>query len=153
MRIIILFAVLFLITGNTVFCKEGEKASKKIVMLAFEKTRFKSELIEEMKKQLVDSGVKVFVKEHSDRGLDAKAFAFDAVFITNSGVRSQVRPWIVKWLEKNQKYKDRIVLHTTQTKDWKVVADVDIVTSASSRGDVKELATKYVGILKKILKK
>lgn len=127
--------------------------SKNQVLLAFEKTSFKSELIDEMKKQLEETGIKVIVKEHSSGWQEPKAADFNAIFITNSGVRSKVRPWIQDWLKKNSKQKDLILLHTTQTRNWTVKADVDTVTSASSRGDVKKLANDYVSLIKKILKK
>lgn len=145
--LVFMFAVTLF--GNDL--KKPEKSPR--VLLAFEQTRFKSELIEEMKKQLAKAEIEIVVKEHSKEGLAAKAADFDAIFITNSGVRSQVRPWIIEWLAENNKQKDRILLHTTQTSGWKINVEVDAVTSASSRGEVKQLATDYVNRIKKILEK
>lgn len=148
------FLFMILLFTVSIFAEENKKSENKAkVLLAFEKTSFKSDLIDEMKKRLEKSGIEITVKEHSQDGLNAKAADFNAVFITNSGVRSQVRPWIVKWLTSNKKQKDIILLHTTQTRDWEVKAEVDTVTSASSSGDVKKLAEEYVNRIKKIIKK
>ena len=124
-------------------------APKKRVLLAWEKTRFKQALIEEMAKQLEAQGYAVTRAMHSKKGLAQKAADYDAVFITNSGVYSKVRPWITKWLEANKAHAARILLHTTQTSDWKVEAKVDAVTSASKKADVKRMAADYVARLVK----
>jgi hypothetical protein len=114
------------------------------VLLALEDTRFKKELVAEMKTILAPKGYKITVVEDSEKQIAAQsAKNFDAVFITNSGVMSKVRPWIVEWLKVNAASKDKILLHTTQKMDWKVVADVDVVTSASDLGIVKKLAAEY----------
>jgi len=122
-------------------------AASKRVLLAWEKTRFKRALIEEMAQLLEAQGHTVMRLMHSKRGLEAKASDFDAVFITNSGVHSRVRPWITKWLAANKAQAARILLHTTQTRDWQVQADVDAVTSASKKADVKRMAADYVARL------
>lgn len=129
----------------------AQEAPKKRVLLAWEKTNFKQELVEEMERQLTSQGCEVTKVQHSKRGLDAKAADYDAVFITNSGVHSKVRPWIVEWLAANKEQAARILLHTTKTGDWTVSADVDAVTSASSKGDVKVLAADYAVRIVKIL--
>jgi hypothetical protein len=114
------------------------------VLIALEDTRFKKELVAEMKTILAPKGYQITVVEDSEKKIAAQSAAkFDAVFITNSGVMSKVRPWIVEWLKVNAASKDKILLHTTQQKDWKVVADVDVVTSASDLGIVKKLAAEY----------
>ena len=131
----------------------GELAVRKPrVLLAWEKTRFKSALIEEMERELKARGCDVVKARHTSKGLDARAADYDAVFITNSGVRSKVRPWIVEWLAANKAEAARILLHTTQTSGWKVDVSVDAVTSASSKSDVKSLAAEYVARIEKILK-
>ena len=131
---------------------EAKGQGKGRVLLAWEKTRFKESLIDEMEELLVAQEFEVVKAEHSKKGLDKSAADFDAVFITNSGVHSKVRPWISEWLEKNKAQSDRILLHTTQTRNWKVEAVVDSVTSASSRADVESLAATYVKRLTKIAK-
>ena len=124
------------------------------VLLALEKTRFKEKLVTEMKHMLGKEGYEVSVLMHSKKkGLEAKAADFDAVFITNSGAHSKVRPWITAWLAANKAEGNRILLHTTQTRDWKVKADVDAVTSASSKNEIGALARDYVAKLKAIIDK
>jgi hypothetical protein len=146
-----LVGVLCVIAGLAV----GEEAkSSPRVLLALEKTRFKEELVEKIKELLGKDGYEVSVLIHSKKkGLEAKAADFDAVFITNSGAHSKVRPWIMKWLDANKAEGKRILLHTTQTRDWKVNADVDAVTSASSKSEVDKLAKDYVARLKAIISK
>jgi hypothetical protein len=129
----------------------AQEAPKKRVLLAWEKTDYKQALVEELERLLTQQGCEVTKALHSKRGLEAKAADFDAVFITNSGVNSKVRPWITEWLAANKAQAGRILLHTTQTRDWKVIADVDAVTSASSKGDVKGVAADYVARIGKIL--
>jgi hypothetical protein len=129
----------------------AQDAPKKRVLLAWEKTDFKQALVDEIERLLTQQGREVTKVLHSKRGLDAKAADFDAVFITNSGVNSKVRPWITNWLAANKALAARVLLHTTQTSDWKVTADVDAVTSASSKDDVKALAADYVARIGKIL--
>lgn len=125
------------------------------VLLVSEKTRFKDALIDEMETGLKADGFTVVRALHSKDGFgDHAAGDYDAVFVTNSGVRSEVRPWVVDWLTKNREQASRILLHTTQTKDWTVELDVavDGVTSASSIGDVKKLAAAYVQRLSALAK-
>jgi hypothetical protein len=129
----------------------AQEAPKKRVLLAWEKTDFKQALVEEMERLLTQQGCEVTKALHSKRGPEAKAADFDAVFITNSGVHSKVRPWITEWLAANKDQAGRILLHTTQTSGWKVIADVDAITSASSKGDVKALAADYAARIGRIL--
>ena len=149
MRLVGLCCVIVLSAG-AVFGQDAA-AKKPKVLLAYEKTRFKTALVEAMQKQLAATGCEVNVVRHSKKGLDAVAADYDAVFITNSGVNSKVRPWIMEWLASNKDQQGRVLLHTTQTRKWPVKVDVDAVTSASSKRDVEELATDYVGRLKGIL--
>jgi len=129
----------------------AQEAPKKRVLLAWEKTDYKQALVEEMERLLKQQGFEVTKVLHAKNGPDAKAADFDAVFITNSGVNSKVRPWITDWLAANKAQSARILLHTTQTSDWKVIANVDAVTSASGKGDLKALAADYVARIGKIL--
>ncbi len=128
-----------------------EQKSQPRVLLAFEQTRFKSALVEAMRQRLQEAGMRVTVAQHTSKGLDAKAADFDAIFISNSGANSRVRPWIVEWLAANKAHQGKILLHTTQTRDWKVQADVDAVTSASSQDRVDDLAARYVQRLKEMV--
>ena len=122
------------------------------VALALEQTRFKSALVNEMEKLLERDGVEVTVVNHADGELDTiDPAAFNAVFITNSGVNSRVRPQVVSWIEAQEPYTSRILLHTTQTRDWTVETTVDAVTSASATREVATLAREYVEKLRAIL--
>jgi MarR-like DNA-binding transcriptional regulator SgrR of sgrS sRNA len=129
----------------------AQETPKKRILLVWEKTDFKEVLVEEMERLLAQRGCQVTKILHTKSGLDAEAADFDAVFITNSGVNSKVRPWITEWLAANKAQTARILLHTTQTSNWKVIANVDAVTSASSKGDVKAMAADYVARIGKIL--
>ena len=129
----------------------AQEAPKKRVLLAWESTDFKQALVVEMERLLAQQGCEVTKLQHAKRGLDAKAADYDAVFISNSGVNSEVRPWISEWLAANSAQSGRILLHTTKRGDWAVVAGVDAVTSASSKDDVKALAADYVARIDKIL--
>jgi MarR-like DNA-binding transcriptional regulator SgrR of sgrS sRNA len=143
-----------LIACSTIFLAAtvlAQEAPKKRVLLAWEKTAYKQALVEAMAPLLARQGCEVTQVLHSKRGLEAKAADFDAVFITNSGVNSKVRPWITQWLAANKAQAARILLHTTQTGNWKVIADVDAVTSASRKDDVKVMAADYVARIGKIL--
>ena len=119
------------------------------VLLAYENTRFKRSLIKEMQKQLEDRDVSVTVVRHSSRGLEIEESSqYSAIFITNSGVNSEIRPWIVEWLNENRDF--NILLHTTQTRSWEPQTKVDAVTSASTVSDAEKLALKYVEKLIKL---
>jgi hypothetical protein len=144
--------VLLGVAVGIALAQEAKKSPR--VLLALEKTRFKKQLVEKMEKLLAGDGYEVSVLMHSKKdGLKARAKDFDAVFITNSGAHSEVRPWIVAWLAANKAEKKRILLHTTQTRDWQVKADVDAVTSASSKKDVEALASNYVARVKGVIDK
>ena len=127
--------------------------AKPRVLLGYEKTRFKTALIKQMEQTLNAQGCDVVVVRHSKKkGLgNHKASDFDAVFITNSGAHSKVRPWITNWLNQNKAYGGRVLLHTTQTSNWEVKTTVDAVTSASSKRDANSLAAEYVATLNTIL--
>ncbi len=135
---------------------EDTTTNKNSVLLSFEDTKFKSALIKEMKKHLEKDGITVVVVDHTDSISLAKYTAtnFNAVFITNSGVNSQIRPWVVDWLNANENAASRIILHTTQIRDWEVKppVKVDAITSASAANKVKSLAAEYITRLKSIIK-
>lgn len=125
-------------------------SQKKRVLLAYESTVFKKKLIQTMNSMLEKDSISTVIVEHSNGALDKENIAsYQAVFITNSGVYSKVRPWISEWIKKNEKHSSMIVLHTTQVSNWKVgITGVDAVTSASKNKDVNDLASKYVEMIK-----
>ena len=118
------------------------------ILLAMEKTAFKSELIDRMDSLLTKQGYATTIVRDSRKQItEHKAADYDMVFITNSGVNSKVRPWITKWIANNAANANRILLHTTQTREWEVVTTVDAVTSASARKEAEKFAGDYVARL------
>lgn len=137
-------AILTIILVSSLFALPLAAQGKGTILLASEKTRFKDTLIAEMEALFSLAGYTVQKAEHTKGGLDAyKASDYAAVFITNSGVNSKVRPWVTAWIEKNRSSGAYILLHTTQLWDWKVVSSVDAVTSASKTDGAKDLAREY----------
>lgn len=123
------------------------------ILIAYEQTSLKKQLITEMKKMLIMSGINVVLAVHAkERPLTQNAADYSVVFITNSGDNAQVRPWIQTWIDKNKEYHNRIILHTTQKNTWEIKTSVDAVTSASAEENVRELTLKYCGaIMKKLM--
>ncbi len=143
LAVIICIAILFSI------CVQASESQ--VILLAYEKTRFKTGLMEEMKKNLENEGFTVEILEHSKGGLDnIDTDRYAAIFITNSGVNSKVRPWVSKWISESGA-KDKILLHTTQRSDWKVETDVDAVTSASERKNISAFAREYTERIKALI--
>ncbi len=119
--------------------------AKGTILIASEKTGFKDALVAEMETLLTGAGYAVVKVKHPKGGLEGyRAADYAAVFITNSGVNSKVRPWVTEWIEKNRTANSYILLHTTQIRDWKVETSVDAITSASTKKEVKNLAREYV---------
>lgn len=126
----------------------GNKKAQLKVLIASENTSFKKTLVDKMVKLLDDKTIYITVVDHGKKELNGeKAEEYDAVFITASGVDSKIRPWIVEWLQKQQK-KDHILLHITKTHRWETKTDVDSVTSASDKGKSSGLAREYVEVIK-----
>ncbi len=135
----------------SVFSVYSNEPQTKPILLCLEETRFKSSLITEMKTNLENQGYAVTVLDHSKKEFqDVDPSDYSAVFITNSGVNSKVRPWVVEWVNKYEN--NNILVHTTQAKNWKVELRVDAVTSASKKSLVKTLANDYVSKLLDIIK-
>jgi hypothetical protein len=130
---------------------ENVKIEKK-VLLASEKTNFKDDLIKEMNALLTKDAIVVTTKDHSDSTFQQEDAAnYDAIFITNSGVNSKVRPWVMEWIDKNSVSAKKILLHTTKKGNWKIDVPVDAVSSASVNKDAKKMALEYVGKIKSML--
>jgi hypothetical protein len=128
--------------------KETKQLQRRTVLLAYEHTPFKKSLMDEMAANLGKQGVEAVVLDHTRGRLDREdASAYGAVFISASGVNSQVRPWIREWLGKQTGSFARIILHVTQTRNWKVEAPVDSVTSASAPKEVGQLAARYAAMV------
>ncbi len=139
----ILFVIIFL---GVLFPAATQESGKK-VLLAMENTKFKKALMEEMKIQLEKRSLEVtLVEDHKKNLKNFKASDYDYVFITNSGVNSKVRPWVVEWLDKNSGSKN-ILLHTTKIKKWEEKVSVDAVSSASDTKIAADLAEEYIKLL------
>ncbi|MDG5815428.1 hypothetical protein QA601_10080 [Chitinispirillales bacterium ANBcel5] len=137
---VLLLSALFFLPLNAL-----AQTSNTQILLVYENTRFKNNLIEEMKSLLENGGITVTVAQHSRRGVKVSdAEDYDAIFVTNSGVNSEIRPWIIKWIETINN--DNVLLHTTQTRSWE--PEIDGVTSASNNSEVPALAQDYVKRLK-----
>ncbi|MDG5815426.1 hypothetical protein QA601_10070 [Chitinispirillales bacterium ANBcel5] len=113
------------------------------VLLVHENTEFKTGLVQEMKNQLQRDGKNVTIAQHTRYGLSVEdPENYGAIFITNSGVMSRVRPWIVGWT--NSLSNENIIVHTTQIRSWEPDIGIDGVTSASANSDIPNLARQYV---------
>jgi len=133
--------------------KVGELAGKQILII-YEETEFKKNLVKLMKNQLTNDSAVVTLIEHSAKApLEVNPAPFHAIFITNSGVYKNIRPWVSDWLNKNKDSAHKILLHTTQKNTWSVSAPVDAITSASvSKKNTAKLAAEYVATLKSRIK-
>lgn len=137
-------ALLSILFAAALFPLSIAAQSKGTILIATEKTGFKDALAAEMEALLSNAGYTVVTARHSKGAIDKyRAADYAAVFITNSGVNSKVRPWVTKWIENNGSSGAYILLHTTQIREWKVETTVDAVTSASTKGEVKNLARDY----------
>lgn len=127
------------------------QTAKPKVLVAIEPTEFKTALAKEIVAKLEKESLEVvLVEEHKKEIEKHSAANYDAVFISNSGVSSKVRPWIAKWIENNSEHKDKIILHTTKTRDWtEQVTGVDMVSSASKKSDVSLFTKEYVALILK----
>ncbi len=129
----------------------GDPAASRQVVIAAESTPFKEALVEEIVSLLDDGDTYVRVVDHKAgdlEGLDPREY--DAVLITNSGARAQVRPWVIDWLESVSAYDDNVIVHTTQINEWTPKVEVDSVTSASAMGRVSMIAEDLVGRVRRM---
>lgn len=130
-------------------------AEKKVnVLVALEETPYKEALTTELVKLLEDDEFTVVLeKDHETNLTSYSAEDYDVIFITNSGVKSMVRPWVVEWLETNSEYESQIILHTTKTKKWSEKVSVDAVSSASNKKNAESDAKTYYDLIVKKLSK
>ncbi len=142
--------LIILIAGLIVtFPAQSFGNSRKNVLIIYEKTTFKNKLVLQLAKRLEKEGVMSKIVEHNSKGVTVDSVGlFDAIFITNSGVNSEVRPWILKWIDTNADYSSRIVLHTTQKSKWNVKTTVDAITSASAIKEIDKIVNDCYSLLK-----
>ncbi|MBN2510828.1 MAG: hypothetical protein JXB03_11150 [Spirochaetales bacterium] len=123
------------------------------VLVAYEPTRFKNRLVENLVDLLVEKNYSVKVVNHKKGELDDyNAGDFDAVFITNSGALARVRPAVVSWLTANGSDPENVFVHTTQTTVWEPQIEVDGTTSASltGRDSIEKLAQEFSALISNI---
>jgi hypothetical protein len=97
----------------------GPEDSEKRVVLAYEETRFKNRLMEELIELLDDGETNITVVDHKNGGLEGiSAEDYGAIYITNSGATAKVRPWVIQWLRANGNDPENVIVHTTQTTRW-----------------------------------
>lgn len=144
MKKLLVIGLIVLTVAVFSFAKDATEKSGPDVLLALEKTKFKQSLIDKIKQILETKNYNVKVVDHSKKEMDSIAPSdYSVIFITNSGVRSKVRPWIVDWLKKHEGKTESVIVHTTQKKAWDIELNVDALTSASKTGDVDKLAKQY----------
>ncbi len=130
----------------------GNPDAAQRILIAAEYTRFKEALVKELVSQLDDGNTYIRVIDHSRNelnGIDPREWS--SILITNSGARAQVRPNVVSWLESVAAFDENIVLHTTQINDWTPRVQVDSVTSASSMGDLQQIAGSLLERVRRLL--
>lgn len=130
----------------------AEKSAK--ILVAFEETPYKEALTTELIALLEKNEFTVTVENDHKANLKShSAEQYDVVFISNSGVKSQVRPWVLEWLKSNSEYEAQIILHTTKTKKWSENVPVDAVSSASKKKNAASDAQTYYELISAKLNK
>jgi len=154
MKKILIMVVLLIVLISNIYPKVityGPVDAKTRILLAIESTRFKKKLLDELVEQLKDDTIYIEVTKNHKKDISKySADDFDVTFISNSGAKAQVRPWIVEWLAENGSTPENVIVHTTQTTEWTPKIEVDSITSASVKGNdkIKELAMKYVEMIR-----
>jgi hypothetical protein len=162
MRRFLFAASLFLLFGSATIFANGEAerdqrefgnpAADGRVLIAAEWTPYKERLVREVVSRLDNGNTFVRIVDHQNGELDGEdPRDYDAVLITNSGARAQVRPWVISWLDEWQAHDDNIVVHTTQINEWTPQVRVDSVTSASSNRNVPQIAGELVDRARRLL--
>lgn len=147
-KIILVLLLAAIITGSAAALvgNYGPGGADKKILIAYESTRFKNRLIEDLLSELDDGTVYISIVDHGKDGLEGlSAEDYDVVFITNSGATAKVRPWVSEWLDENGGDPDNVIVHTTQINEWTPQVEVDSVTSASlnRRNEIRSLASEY----------
>jgi hypothetical protein len=154
-RILVAFLLVLSLTVS-LWALSGEYGSPSAsgrILIAYEPTRFKNNLVSDMISILEERGFFITVVDHQAGGLgNLSAADFDAVFITNSGATAMVRVEVVDWLVENGTTPDNVYVHTTQITEWEPQIEVDGVTSASynNRRRTGDLAEEYAQVVIRI---
>jgi hypothetical protein len=148
MKKISILLILLIVLAAAAGAQEGRYGSgEREILIAFEPTRFKKELISGLLEELDDGGFSILVVNHQKKGLEGlKAADFDVVFISNSGATAKVRPDVSRWVAANG-HPDNVIVHTTQRTQWTPKLEVDSVTSASLRkkDEIADLVREFAG--------
>lgn len=140
-----LLSIACLTLFTALHAQESSEPAQRRILIAMEQTKFKKQLVEQMKSLLSLKPVTITIVEDSKKELSQhKAADFDLIFITNSGVMSHVRPWVAEWIDNNKADSSKILLHTTKARKWTEEVYVDAVSSASDKKQVPQLAEEYL---------
>jgi hypothetical protein len=126
----------------------GDSEGTTKVLIAYENTRFKTNLVDGLIEDLSRDGFYIKVVDHQNGELEGiNPTDYDVVFITNSGVTAKVRSQVSDWLA-SAGQPENVIVHTTQRSAWTPAIEVDSVTSASLRkSDEIEALVKEYGTL------
>jgi hypothetical protein len=122
MRRILVALLLVLSLSVSLWALSGEYGSPSAsgrILLAYEPTRFKNNLVSDMVSILEErdfSSLWWIIRPAGSANLSAADF--DAVFITNSGATAMVRVEVVDWLVENGTTPENVYVHTTQITEW-----------------------------------
>ncbi|MDC7231958.1 MAG: hypothetical protein PQJ58_01905 [Spirochaetales bacterium] len=133
----------------------GSSSPEARILIAYESTRFKKALIENLLPLLEEKNYSILVVDHQKGGLKGlSASDFDAVFITNSGATAKVRPQVLDWLDANGTNPSNVLVHTTQRTVWTPPVEVDSVTSASlnKKKDIAGMASDFSNSIEKLVR-
>ncbi len=121
----------------------GSATASTQILIASESTRFKKQLVKELVSALDKRNTYLRVIDHRKKELDQeRASDYSAVVIINSGVNSQVRPWVSEWLRSANPRSNIILLTTYRDTGWepKYPNGVDSITSPSKTNDAPNVA-------------
>ncbi|MDC7225470.1 MAG: hypothetical protein PQJ61_01755 [Spirochaetales bacterium] len=115
------------------------------VLIASENTGYKKALVKSLIEKLGEEELGTELIDHrKDDLMQIDPADYKAVYILNSGVRAQVRPPVLEWLNSISGRDSNVILHTTQTTVWTPPVEVDSITSASKRSNIDELTDDIV---------
>lgn len=132
----------------------GNKQSKDRILIAYEKTSFKTALLDSLIDELDNDSVYIKVINHSKKELDdEKDTSYSVIVIINSGVNSRVRPRVSAWLETVADTEKIILLTTYRDLGWnpRFPKGVDSITSPSKKSVIADLTESISKRISKLL--
>jgi len=124
----------------------GDPANTR-VLLAYEPTRFKNQLVEAVVEGLQEEDFYIKTVLHNKNELRGESTEdYDAVIVINSGVNSRVRPKVSSWLSSLEETEKVVLLTTYRDLGWepKYPDGVDSITSPSKRSDIPEVRDEII---------